>query len=93
MIDPLYKTEEMVGRSVQAWDFEPCEGRPDRYVRGIVVDYHADRDLLEIAVNFDSLVAAYGKEPRAVIYTAPFGHMTWDEEPEVEGHKRIEVLA
>jgi hypothetical protein len=93
MIDALNKTEELVGHGIKAWDFEPRPGRPDHYVVGIVVDYHEDRDLLEVRVNFDSLVAAYGEEPRETIFTPPFGHMFSDTDPVEPGHKRIEVTA
>lgn len=86
-INPLHKTEEMIGYEIRAWDFEPCPGRDDRYVEGEVVAYHRDRDLLEVRVTFDST-----KLNRETIFTAPFGHMMMDEDPIEPGFERIVTI-
>ena len=87
-------TREMIGSKVRAYDFEPRPGdRPDYYVEGEVVDYIADRDLLVISVTKDTIHEHEGAPFRHEIYTPPFGHMMFDEDPIVEGHKRIEVIA
>jgi hypothetical protein len=88
MTDHLNKTTDMIGTLIRAWDFDPCPGRPDRFVDGIVTGYDAAHDLLIVDVAFDST-----KLNRDVIYTAPFGHMMDDTNPIDPGHQRISVIA
>lgn len=93
MNEALYKTNEMIGKVIRAYDFEPREGHPDYYVEGEVVAYHADRDLLELKVSKDTVSENEKCEFRVTVFTPPFGHCMSDEDPFVEGHERIAVLA
>jgi hypothetical protein len=82
-----YKTNELIGKTVRSWDFEPCPGRADRFIEGEVVAYHADRDLLEVRVTFDST----GRN-RTSVFTAPMGHMLSDDDPIEPGYERLSLV-
>lgn len=42
-----------VGQRIRSWDFEPIEGRDNRYVEGKVVEI--EDNLVSILVDFDSV--------------------------------------
>jgi len=52
------------GQRIRAYDFEPCEGRRDRYVEGLVIGHYTDVGsvlFLHIEVHVDT---AFEKHPR-----------------------------
>lgn len=86
-MEALNLTTELVGETIRAWDFEPCEGRADRYVEGIVTEYMPERDRLVIEVAVDSTGMG-----RTVVYTPPLGRIYDDEDPITQGYARIQIL-
>jgi len=50
-----------VGARIKAYDFQPCPGRPDQYVEGVIVRIDEHRGLYEVVVMKD---ACFSNPPR-----------------------------